>query len=308
MTKQTPLKDSIKAYHYKISEKSVTEIEKLRVLRDNIPNNIILFQANPLNISLQEAITDSEKFMKSNFKLRPIMYLENYEILSNNGDNVDIKMSVDNAMDPYNLPIEKTNEKRSSVESLWIAQEKEYPTTYFRKIKIQEKITEFTPKSVTHEITHTQILKEETLKYHTNIETLPILLEMIHYLYKYSISEVYKRAVYKRLKHLLENINYIERVLIGKEIHSLLAHPGSYDEKFDEAIISTSTYLESTLKALNLFGLYENSNINIKQEMLNYIQSIFDGHRSVEDFLKYYDTTFESSIDSLQKKVKQIKL
>lgn len=297
------IKCEIEIFNYKISKKSFDEIEKLIVLRNCLPPNIDLFHSIPLTISLNEAVIESKKFMKSNFKIHPINCLKDCKEIESNSNDVNLEISK-SITDPYKIPIEKTNEERSSIEITIIKQENQYPKLYYNSIKINKNITDITSSTITHEITHTQQNSVAgVLNYYTNIETLPILLELVNYLEKSPNSE---RTTFRRLKYLIKYIDLLDQIIYKKLLEVLKNKNSSKD--FDENMIALCTYIESTLKALNLFDLYEHSNNNIRKEMLNYLQNIFDANRSVEDFLEYYDTTFESSVDFLQKKVKQIKL
>lgn len=297
MRQEVPLK-KIGAFGYKVSEKPSNNIESLLLLEDSIPINIMLFETMPQNITLQVAIKKSEEFMKSHFKLHDIDYA-----IKNCNDQI-ISTSLIN---PYQIPIEETTDHISTLESCYIKDCNEYPKKFHVKIRINRKITEFTPSTITHEITHTQQeSKEGILNYYTNSEVLTIFLEILHYIEKSSQSE---RAILSKIQTLANDI-YSLKVLLNKKSHPdkvplIFVEPA---DVLEANIIETNTYIESTLKALNLIDIYINSNENIKKEIINYIQNIFDANRSVEDFLEYYDTTFESSLNTLQKKIKHIKI
>lgn len=296
MQNQSQLQRLINIFRYKVSEKSVNEIERLKLLRESIPNSIKSFQTKKLNITLREAINESEEFMKYHFKLHDI----NYMILSNNNCILNTGIT-----DPYQIPIEKTSNSRSTTEAYFLSVLNDYPRRLYIRIRIQENITEATPSTISHEITHTQQEPQEGIvNYYTNVEVLPILLGTLHYKEKLSQNENQRRAILKRIQSLEKDINCLEVLLNTKKITNLVATSNYDNNSLDEDIISCSTYIESTIKALNLFDLYLNSNDKIKKEIFNFIQNIFDGNRSVEEFLEYYDTTFESSISSLQKVLK----
>lgn len=206
-------------------------------------------------------------------------------------------------LNPYEIPIEKTSEKISSTECFYKALNNEYPKRFYSKIKIQDNITEFTPCTITHEITHTQQeSKKGIVNCFTNIEVLPIFLEILHYFEKNSISENQLRVIFKRLASLVDDISFLDKHNI---MHSLF-YIATINGHIDENITLVNTYIESTLKALNLSNIYQISNELIKREILKYIQDIFSGNKSVEDFLEHYDTTFDSSINQLQKRLNRI--
>lgn len=294
------LKEVLDIFGYKMSENSLNNIESLVELRNSIPNDIKEFQELLQNKSFETVIKESRRFMKSYFELHKIRYLKEYkQIEKSNGEFEYLMTSIHNC-DPYKLPIEKSENGENFYESKWFFSQNQYPEVYFKKIKIDENITEFTSSIITHEITHTQIdLREGVVDYYNNIEILPILLEIIHYMEKCSINNNQVRPILRRLQHLVLYIDELSSII--KENFSY------YDKSLNTYIILYSTYIESILKALNLFGIYENSNKNIRKEMISYIQNIFKANQSVEDFLRYYDVTFENSVDVLHKRVKQIK-
>lgn len=292
------LKEKLDVLGYKISDKTSNNIEELIKLRSSIPNSVKNFQAKPQNKSIEEITKESRKFMKFHFKLHNICYLKNMEKIVLEDGRINYNLSYIDDFDPYQLPIEKDKNGESCYECEWFVSENEAPEVYFKKIRIEENITELTSSKLTHEITHTQQdLREGILDYYDNIETLPILLEIIQYVEKCSIRANRIRPIIRRLQEL---VIYIDRM--GSFIKEN-SKSGNYDENLETGIIIHSTYIESILKAINLFGIYESSNTNTRKQILNYIQNIFDANRSVEEFLEFYDTTFESSVDSLQKKL-----
>lgn len=293
------LKETLDIFGYKILPTSENNIETLLTLSDSVPISVENFQAIPINKSLKTITKESRKFMKSHFRLHNINYLKKYEEIPELDGKINLTYI--NEFDPYKLPIEKDKNCDSCYECQWFVSENEYPEVYFKKIKLAKQTTELTSSILTHEIVHTQQdLREGIIKYYNNIETLPILLEIIHYVEKCSKSGNQIRPILRRLKELVLYINRLSSFI--EEI----SDSDNYDEHLETNIILHNTYIESILKALNLFGIYEDSNENTRKQILNYIQSIFDGYRSVEEFLEFYDTTFESSVDSIQKKIKQI--
>jgi len=66
--------------------------------------------------------------------------------------------------------------------------------------------------------------------------------------------------------------------------------------------LKCTMYLESEMKAIELFELYLSSTQNIKQDIINYIQKIFNGEMIVEELLAKYNITLKSSYQYLKKK------
>lgn len=198
------LKEVLDIFCYKMSENSSNNIESLVELRNSIPNDIKEFQELLQNKSFKNVIKESRRFMKSYFELHKIRYLKEYkQIKKSNGEFEYLMTSIHNC-DSYKLPIEKSENGENFYESKWFFSQNQYPEVYFKKIKIDENITEFTSSIITHEITHTQIdLREGVVDYYNNIEILPILLEIIHYMKKCSINNNQVRPILRRLQHLV---------------------------------------------------------------------------------------------------------
>ena len=105
------------------------------------------------------------------------------------------------------------------------------------------------------------------------------------------------------MKHLLKDILYLKQLSM-KNLSNEEGLVTYQTEKLQDEIILISTYVESNLKALNLSLIYLNSNTLIKKEMISNIQNIFDAKKTDEEFLEYFDTTFESSLNRVQKVLK----
>lgn len=59
--------------------------------------------------------------------------------------------------------------------------------------------------------------------------------------------------------------------------------------------VEASAYITSTLKAMNLFDRYLESNQEERKEILAGIQMVFDGNKTVEEYLDSQDITLENS-------------
>lgn len=284
------LEDLIKAFDYKVSYSSLEELESLKILRETLNKSINITAKIPRTTSLENAIQESKSFITDRFKLHKIDHINNM---------LGVK-----TIDPYELPFEKNESKVSTAKALYYSIKGEYPHTLYQKIEIYKHITEFTSSTITHEITHTQQgAKKGNIIYFTNTEVLPILLELIFNLEKYPLRKDNLIANERRILSIPHDIYLLESLLEQTKIRDLFL-PNTSNKDLDERIIATSTYIESTLRALYLSYLYDMSNVNIKKEILARIQEVFDAKRSVEDFLNYYEATFESSLDYLQKRFK----
>ena len=136
--------------------------------------------------------------------------------------------------------------------------------------------------SYIHEIVHTQAsaFNNIIIKDDANEEVLPIFLEQVAA--KTLNLDYY---VYYRLRDLAYNI-----------------HTFGKGESKEDLFLDTK-YIKSTLKALNLLSIYNNGNTNIKEEIMYYIQGIFDEYYSLEDVLHRYEITYSNS----KKKLKKLK-
>lgn len=276
--------------HIKLSNKPLDEIKRLMSLTEKFPRNIENFKETPYNITLKEAIKESEEFMKSHFRLQYIYCIKNYDSIE---EIINIVTNSDNACDPYKIPILENNEYRSTTDCSYIGFNNRI-WTFYKKIGIQNNFTEFTSSAVTHEITHTQQgLEQGVLNYYNNIEFLPILLEMFHYMEKFSFNEhLIERTFLRRFKMLIQ------------DIYSLPLQRFLNDE---DNIITLNQYIESTLKAIGFAEIYQNSSESIKKEIFGNIQNIFSANKSVEDLLNKYNISFDSSVDIVKKKVMKMK-
>lgn len=291
MQKQTPLKQMIKDLNYQVSNDSFDYIENLIELQAFLPNYND-FQPIPYNNTLIKAIKESEEFMRNYFNIHNIEYLD-----------IDCIHSIN----PYKIPIIKKDEDNgcSEVHAIYTSDIYGIKKIFYTHISIIKYLNEFTSSTITHEITHTQ---QETDKgmvnYFNNIEVLPILLEIIHYYESHTLKVNQKRIILIRLKSLQRYINTIKNLYDNFLFLNKVAPKDFHDDFLEERVILFNKYIDSTLKALSLFDIYLNSNDKVRKEIFKYIQNIFDAKTSVEEFLEYYDTTFESSIDSLQKVLK----
>lgn len=280
----------IELFDYKFSRNPIESKKTLRKLKNRIPSHIKNFQAFPKNLSILESKNESEEFMKTHFKLHNIYYTKDNPISS-------IEL-----IDPYQLPIEEIVEENNCVESIAIIKDDENLKNCYKRIKIKKDITEFTPTIITHEITHTQ-LDSVTLRYYNNYEFLPILLEIIHEIEKSSLNEKLLRTAARRIAYLIKDI-YSLGALLRRKAYLLLLTDNHSNETIESDIIECSVYIESTLKALNLSEIYNKANEVLRKEIRNYIQSVLDANRTIEEFLDFYEITFRSSVASFQKKFK----
>ena len=74
----------------------------------------------------------------------------------------------------------------------------------------------------------------------------------------------------------------------AKRIYSLFDSTVSEGEK-----IESSMYIQSYLQGFNMANIYLLGSDRIKKEMCNYVNRVFEGNRSVEDMLDYYESNYQ---------------
>lgn len=193
---------------------------------------------------------------------------------------------------PFDIPImQKTKESKNSVIHL------EYPIIderaflkraklHINYIELSRKITNITKYAYIHEIIHSQLFAQKGIvKDYYNSELLPIFFELLAPLEYFQNEEEYQIMLRNRL---LDTINELDYLI------------DSSSKKIEDrySLLKAGKYHVSPIKAFKLLLMYLEETNREKKEILNNINYIFAGKLSLEDFLKYYDITFENSIDS----------
>ena len=168
------------------------------------------------------------------------------------------------------IPLDDESEiKEPCIEKLFIAKEKTFLSVG----------------SYNHELTHSQLISvkgicEDIL----NSEALPIFMEMIFSTFFDKSGKAFDILTRSRLMDVGERLNLIitEPVL-------------SYEER-----VTSDYYIQSIIVSANLLNIYYGSSECVRREMLDDVNSVFSGRRTVEDMLKKYD----SDIDSIPKDLK----
>lgn len=136
-----------------------------------------------------------------------------------------------------------------------------------------------------HEITHIEQENVGGVKKITNIETLPVLIELLF---------ADKTDIITRKKILNHRLIYlagtIVKLLKEKDINYALR-------------IKLETYLISIIQGIELFNKYNDGNELIKKEMIDYINEIFLGDNTIENMLDKY----ESNYNEVNLKLKSLK-
>lgn len=129
-----------------------------------------------------------------------------------------------------------------------------------------------------HEIAHTQISSMiGSCTNRLDNEVIPALMEQIT---AYNLDP--------SLETLWQMRNY-DMWVISDCIHTANMSKNDYDE-----MKIPFTYVRSYLQSFNMANIYLEGNQQLRDEMHQYINSIFKGNRSVEDMLNHYDSSYEN--------------
>lgn len=232
-------------------------------------------------MSLEDSLYDAKKFLDYYYKLHKVPYLFCKKVF-NKYFHAIIKRH------PYNLPLIEGEEDDvifdgAVVEEVTLPPK---PKVIFRGIQLSKVITECTSATYVHEVTHTQLdsVKGSIREYY-NAETLSMFNELFHYMLLSSDERLLRLTDSRRISEL--------NLILG----DLIEYGNGKSEVKRDDLLEDSKYAVSILKAYNLFITFYYGNENIKNEILDDIQCIFDGYLTLEEMLKKYDVNLESSQD-----------
>lgn len=260
--------------------------------------------------TINESFKESENFMKRHFNIHSIPHRTQEEVaeylyrISSYRPSKSIREYSNYAksklIDPYDLPKKVMNEdyRYGELEVSIIGSSHKRiiakTPTIFLAIKISELATSITTGIITHEIAHSQINSHKgALKSYYNGEVVSIFLEFLQYSEKneteMEIEKIFRLSEIVTIVEVLINYNQGIEDLSNDELHEY------------------HKYLESNLKAIMLFEIYQNSNNSVKNNILASIQKIFDGEKTVENLLSDYNITLNESTSFLKQNVKEYK-
>lgn len=227
-----------------------------------------------------DAIYDAQTFLLYYYKLHKVPTENIKKILGK-------QIHFGRYINPLKLPINLT--PRDDVFSASVVEviTNQQPYIIFRQIDLANQITEQTSASYIHEITHTQLdsLRGSFRNFY-HFEVISIFNELFH-------------------ASVLDNSERLLRLNDSRRIHEMFVtavdlrnyHDGK--ETMDrEELLDCCKYLISDLKAYKLFTLFYYANDNVRVEILNAIQAIFDGGLTVEELLLKFDITNDSIEDA----------
>ena len=255
------------------------------------------------SMPIEEATIHSENFMRNNFNLHKVPYadddfdkeLSKVEI-EEEEDLLQILPNYYRMIDPYELPQNLIHEDFRGGELSEIffdSLEKEEVLrkipVLFSSINLTFNTSNSTIGSISHEITHTQINSTKgSCKSFYNNEVLSIFLQLLS------------------LRNYDENLSEMEKSFRLLDIQALTEFLSTEKQSDDSPsyldAMESSQYLESTLKALNLYDCYLKLSQAGRTNMLNDINRILKGEKTVEDLLNKHDITLKESVKKLEKK------
>ena len=233
------------------------------------------YEVHPMK--LEESLYDAKTFLNYYYKLQDVPYLIIKKIL---GKEIHIVKPINPLKLPINL-VENDDIFSGSVTEI-ITTTKFH--IIFREINLSNHITEQSSSSYIHEITHTQIDRiKGALSDYYNLEILSIFNELFH------ASILDQQETILRLN---DSRRIYEMSISAQEL--IEYHKGKSKNTRDE-LLDCCKYLISGLKAYNLFITFYYGSDKLKNDILDDIQSIFDGYLTLEELLEKYDITLENS-------------
>lgn len=233
------------------------------------------YEVHPMK--LEESLYDAKTFLNYYYKLQDVPYLIIKKIL---GKEIHIVKPINPLKLPINL-VENDDIFSGSVTEI-ITTTKFH--IIFREINLSNPITEQSSSSYIHEITHTQIDRiKGALSDYYNLEILSIFNELFH------ASILDQQETILRLN---DSRRIYEMSISAQEL--IEYHKGKSKNTRDE-LLDCCKYLISGLKAYNLFITFYYGSDKLKNDILDDIQSIFDGYLTLEELLEKYDITLENS-------------
>ena len=292
-------------------------IEKLKITDDLINtigsiNNLEILNTKGFaipKISKRNMINNSKNFIQNYFKLHNVGYLPtkkleklvNNEQIVSHEELVDILNKSAKMINPFKLPInfvyDNIYEGTLTTQVLILIDDPEFKellkklNVYFEDISLSKTVTEFTSVSYVHEIVHTQLESYKgIIENYYNSEVISIFLELL-YSYNKDINLYYLNLL-QRIKDLIIKFNNMYTYEV--EHQQIKRKDFIYN---DYNYHSDTKYLISILKSFNLLSKYFENNYPTKEYIIHQTNRVFEGHRTVEEYLNDLDVTYESSLE-----------
>lgn len=246
-------------------------------------------------ISSKDVLNIGKDYLNSKFILHSIPYLstenrKNIENSSKINPNVLCQL-YSKKIDPFKIPVEFVygdyfagdlvlgydfSDELKVLKKMKI---------YFEKIYLSKVQSIINSSSYVHEIVHTQIERKGAIIDSNNSEALSIFMELVFLNDLDSDSLLAYVGLLSRISYMIASYNLLIKNNDPTDIVS------NY---------SNTKYFVSTAKAIALFDKYINSSTLIRSEIINNIQSIFDGDMIVDNFLNYFDATVEKGLEFIK--------
>lgn len=243
------------------------------------------------SLNLKESILPKESLKKVLKTSRE--FLNTYYDLHFVPCNIEYKrlfwsLELSGNINPFKLPIRRVKDVDDFYGSLResILATAENSTITFRGIELPKNITKLSSLSYTHEITHTQLNHMPGLiQEYYNTEFLSIFNELLHAFYTKDSESLLREHDAKRLNELKIIINELDK------------YQDTEDDEIRNVLLEGSSYLESTLKAYNLFVRYYYSRESERKYIIQQLQRVIDGEITLEEILNILDVSLENSQD-----------
>lgn len=228
--------------------------------------------------SLRSVLKKARKFFYRYYEVHKVPY-EFYRKTSSH------EFSFESEISPFHLPIKRVDEDvyYGCLGEVLICGEP--VRSVYRRVELPNEITEVSTLSYVHEITHSQVNRVfGSIKNYNNMEILSIFNEL---LCASSMNDGGRLSYVNdvvRLHNLRYGIQFLQDGL-------------DRQEELYGMLLEGNSYVESTLKAYNLFIDYLEGEQRMKDYIILLIQKVFDGDICVEQCLEALDITYENSLN-----------
>lgn len=242
---------------------------------------------------------NSRKFLESKFKLYDVPFATDAMILeglkdkeiSSIGELVSIYNDIGVYLDPFKVPVYYVNKPYyygvSSLQATDCFNEEflRQKKNFVQLIELSKTTSEFSSLCHVHEVMHLELERlKGSVTSILHSEVLSIFMELV-YAYEHDNSgALLRKDSLIRLNYLLYEFN---------ELYT--RYTANPDEKVDLRNVFSSKYISSILVAFNLFDMYFNGDEIFRKYIMNRIQSVFDGNRTLEDILNELGISYDSS-------------
>lgn len=232
-------------------------------------------------LGIDEATKRAKEFLNSNFKLHDVLTSKEIKVCGKS-------YSFIHQVSPYKIPISYVESEDIFSGSIVEYFPKDISNIIFKSICLNNIITEHTSVQYVHELTHTQVDSQDgCITNYYDAEFLSIFLELVH---------AYQVDTTENLLKINDSRRILEMLTISEQLLSI-------PRTFEDTLIEDSKYLNSSLKAYNLFISYYYGSTSLRKEILDTARKVIGGNITLDDMLRKYEITYENSQD--EKKLKK---